>query len=67
MVESSEFATELFDPLNYRWKMQVDKINEGIHEIWQQITNNSFNPRLQIFNKVDKNRDGCIIEAEIKR
>lgn len=41
---------ELFDTLSRRRQMQVDKINkEELREIWQQITDNSFDSRLQIF------------------
>jgi len=50
MTESKEFALELFDTLSRRRQMQVDKINkEELREIWQQITDNSFDSRLQIF------------------
>jgi len=50
MTESQEFAMELFDTLSRRRQMQVDKINKDeLREIWQQITDNSFNSRLQIF------------------
>ncbi|XP_040379901.1 respiratory burst oxidase homolog protein A-like [Oryza brachyantha] len=68
MTESSEFAMELFDTLSRRRQMQVDKINkEELREIWQQITDNSFDSRLQIFfDMVDKNADGHITEAEVK-
>lgn len=41
---------ELFDTLSRRRQMQVDKINKDeLREIWQQITDNSFDSRLQIF------------------
>ncbi|RLM92695.1 respiratory burst oxidase protein B variant beta [Panicum miliaceum] len=68
MTESKEFALELFDTLSRRRQMQVDKINtEELREIWQQITNNSFDSRLQIFfDMVDKNADGRIGEEEVK-
>nr|CAB3464647.1 unnamed protein product [Digitaria exilis] len=68
MTESQEFAMELFDTLSRRRQMQVDKINkEELREIWQQITDNSFDSRLQIFfDMVDKNADGHITEAEVK-
>ncbi|KAL5232548.1 hypothetical protein ABZP36_031324 [Zizania latifolia] len=68
MTESKEFAMELFDTLSRRRQMQVDKINkEELREIWQQITDNSFDSRLQIFfDMVDKNADGHITEAEVK-
>lgn len=50
MTESKEFALELFDTLSRRLRMQTDKINkEELREIWQQITDNSFDSRLQIF------------------
>ena len=50
MTESKEFAMELFDTLSRRRQMQVDRINKDeLREIWQQITDNSFDSRLQIF------------------
>jgi respiratory burst oxidase len=50
MTESKEFALELFDTLSRRLRMQADRINkEELREIWQQITDNSFDSRLQIF------------------
>jgi respiratory burst oxidase len=50
MTESKEFAMELFDTLSRRRQMQVDQINKDeLREIWQQITDNSFDSRLQIF------------------
>nr|ACJ02085.1 respiratory burst oxidase protein B variant beta [Zea mays] len=68
MTESKEFALELFDTLSRRRQVQVDKINkEELREIWQQITDNSFDSRLQIFfDMVDKNADGRIGEEEVK-
>ncbi|KAM0825563.1 hypothetical protein ACQ4PT_069470 [Festuca glaucescens] len=68
MTESKEFALELFDTLSRRRRMKVDTINkEELREIWQQITDNSFDSRLQIFfDMVDKNADGRIGEAEVK-
>ncbi|KAK1699342.1 hypothetical protein QYE76_016039 [Lolium multiflorum] len=68
MTESKEFAMELFDTLSRRRQMQVDQINKDeLREIWQQITDNSFDSRLQIFfDMVDKDADGHITEAEVK-
>ncbi|KQK09605.1 respiratory burst oxidase homolog protein A [Brachypodium distachyon] len=68
MTESKEFALELFDTLSRRRRMKVDTISkEELREIWQQITDNSFDSRLQIFfDMVDKNADGRIGEAEVK-
>ncbi|VAH63657.1 unnamed protein product [Triticum turgidum subsp. durum] len=68
MTESKEFAVELFDTLSRRRQMKLDTISkEELREIWQQITDNSFDSRLQIFfDMVDKNADGRIGEAEVK-
>ncbi|KAM0858033.1 hypothetical protein ACQ4PT_048086 [Festuca glaucescens] len=68
MTESKEFAMELFDTLSRRRQMQVDQINKDeLREIWQQITDSSFDSRLQIFfDMVDKDADGHITEAEVK-
>ncbi|KAF7037635.1 hypothetical protein CFC21_047965 [Triticum aestivum] len=68
MTESKEFALELFDTLSRRRQMKLDTISkEELREIWQQITDNSFDSRLQIFfDMVDKNADGRIGEAEVK-
>ncbi|KAJ3691339.1 hypothetical protein LUZ61_020503 [Rhynchospora tenuis] len=68
MVESKEFALELFDTLSRRRSSKVDRISkEELREIWSQITDQSFDSRLQIFfEMVDKNADGRITEAEVK-
>lgn len=50
MTESREFALELFDTLSRRRRMKVEKIcKEELHDIWSQITDESFDSRLQIF------------------
>ncbi|XP_072951105.1 respiratory burst oxidase homolog protein A-like [Typha angustifolia] len=68
MTESKEFALELFDTLRRRRGAKIDKITkEELREIWSQITDQSFDSRLQIFfDMVDKNADGRITEAEVK-
>ncbi|XP_073006736.1 respiratory burst oxidase homolog protein A-like [Typha latifolia] len=68
MTESKEFALELFDTLRRRRGAKIDKITkEELREIWSQITDQSFDSRLQIFfDMVDKNADGRIAEAEVK-
>ncbi|XP_010261399.1 PREDICTED: respiratory burst oxidase homolog protein A [Nelumbo nucifera] len=68
MRDSEEFALELFDALNRRRRIKMDKISkEELHEFWCQITDESFDSRLQIFfDMVDKNEDGRITEAEVK-
>lgn len=57
MLESKEFALELFDTLSRRKRAKVDKIcKEELREIWSQITDQSFDSRLQIFFEM------CVIE-----
>lgn len=47
---SKEFAEELFDALCRRRRIIVDKINlQELYEFWYQITDESFDSRLQIF------------------
>ncbi|KAL0312532.1 UNVERIFIED_CONTAM: Respiratory burst oxidaseprotein A [Sesamum radiatum] len=68
MRDSKEFALELFDALSRRRRLKVEKIcREELYEFWSQITDQSFDSRLQIFfDMVDKNEDGRITEEEVK-
>ncbi|CAK9310915.1 unnamed protein product [Citrullus colocynthis] len=68
MKDSKEFALELFDALSRRRRLKVEKISkEELFEFWSQITDQSFDSRLQIFfDMVDKNEDGRITEDEVK-
>ncbi|KAF7828210.1 respiratory burst oxidase-like protein A-like [Senna tora] len=68
MRDSKEFAQELFDALSRRRRMKIDKISrDDLYEFWSQITDQSFDSRLQIFfDMVDKNEDGRITEEEVK-
>ncbi|KAM1636908.1 hypothetical protein ACFX1X_015019 [Malus domestica] len=68
MRDSKEFALELFDALGRRRRMQVEKISKDeLYEFWSQISDQSFDSRLQIFfDMVDKNDDGRITEEEVK-
>ncbi|PON97758.1 Respiratory burst oxidase [Trema orientale] len=68
MGNSKEFALELLDALGRRRRLKVDKISkEELYEFWSQITDQSFDSRLQIFfDMVDKNEDGRITEEEVK-
>ncbi|VFQ67682.1 unnamed protein product [Cuscuta campestris] len=68
MKESKEFALEMFDALSRRRRLKVDKIcKDELYEYWSQITDQSFDSRLQIFfDMVDKNEDGRITEEEVK-
>ncbi|XP_040987137.1 respiratory burst oxidase homolog protein A [Juglans microcarpa x Juglans regia] len=68
MRDSKEFALELFDALGRRRRLKADKISkEELYEFWSQITDQSFDSRLQIFfDMVDKNEDGRITEEQVK-
>ncbi|XP_047165248.1 respiratory burst oxidase homolog protein F-like isoform X3 [Vigna umbellata] len=68
MKDSKEFALELFDALGRRRRLRVEKISrDELSEFWSQITDQSFDSRLQIFfDMVDKNEDGRITEEEVK-
>ncbi|KAL6549918.1 hypothetical protein OROMI_020406 [Orobanche minor] len=68
MRDSKEFALELFDALSRRRRLNVEKISrDELYEFWSQITDQSFDSRLQIFfDMVDKNEDGRITEEEVK-
>ncbi|KAH1107242.1 hypothetical protein J1N35_011010 [Gossypium stocksii] len=68
MKDPKEFAQEMFDALSRRRRLKVEKISKDeLYEYWFQITDQSFDSRLQIFfDMVDKNEDGRITEAEVK-
>ncbi|XP_030960173.1 respiratory burst oxidase homolog protein B-like [Quercus lobata] len=68
MKESKEFANELFDALARRRGITSSSISEAdLFEFWEQITDQSFDTRLQtFFDMVDKNADGRITEEEVK-
>ncbi|XP_042503456.1 respiratory burst oxidase homolog protein A-like [Macadamia integrifolia] len=68
LKDSKEFALELFDALSRRRRLKTDKISKDeLYEFWNQITDESFDSRLQIFfDMVDKNEDGRIGEEEVK-
>lgn len=68
MRDSKEFALELFDAVSRRRRLKVEKLSrDDLCEYWSQITDQSFDSRLQIFfDMVDKNEDGRITEEEIK-
>ncbi|KAK8483605.1 hypothetical protein V6N12_020358 [Hibiscus sabdariffa] len=68
MKDSKEFALEMFDALSRRRRLKVEKISrDELYEYWSQITDQSFDSRLQIFfDMVDKNENGRITEDEVK-
>lgn len=50
MKDSKEFALELFDALSRRRRLMMEKISrEELYEFWSQISDQSFDSRLQIF------------------
>lgn len=50
MKDSKEFALELFDALSRRRRLKTEKISKDeLFEFWSQITDQSFDSRLQIF------------------
>ncbi|XP_030536789.1 respiratory burst oxidase homolog protein D [Rhodamnia argentea] len=66
--ESKEFANELFRALAQRRNIFGDSINKDLlEEFWEQISDESFESRLQtFFDMVDKNADGRITEDEVR-
>ncbi|KAH1138345.1 hypothetical protein GLYMA_10G152200v4 [Glycine max] len=68
MNESKEFAGELFDALARRRGITSASITKDqLREFWEQITDQSFDSRLQtFFDMVDKDADGRINEEEVK-
>ncbi|KAL7191578.1 hypothetical protein ACSBR2_023621 [Camellia fascicularis] len=66
--ESKEFAGELFDALGRRRNITGDTINMAeLKEFWEQISDQSFDSRLQtFFDMVDKDADGRITGEEVK-
>ncbi|CAK9163207.1 unnamed protein product [Ilex paraguariensis] len=66
--ESKEFAGELFDALGRRRNITGDSINKvQLREFWDQISDQSFDSRLQtFFDMVDKDADGRITEEEVR-
>ncbi|XP_007038195.2 PREDICTED: respiratory burst oxidase homolog protein C [Theobroma cacao] len=67
-MESKEFAGQLFDALARKRNIQGDSIDKAhLKEFWDQISNQSFDARLQtFFEMVDKDADGRITEEEVK-
>ncbi|VAI10299.1 unnamed protein product [Triticum turgidum subsp. durum] len=62
------FAGELFDALARRRNITGDSISKAeLLEFWDQISDTSFDSRLQtFFDMVDKDADGRITEEEVK-
>lgn len=66
--ESKEFAGELFRGLCRKHNISGDSINKAqLKEFWDQISDESFDSRLQtFFDMVDRDADGRITEEEVK-
>ncbi|GFP84726.1 respiratory burst oxidase homolog protein c [Phtheirospermum japonicum] len=66
--ESKEFAGELFDALARRRNISGGSISKTqLKEFWDQISDQSFDSRLQtFFDMVDKDADGRITEEEVR-
>ncbi|KAH7574516.1 hypothetical protein JRO89_XS03G0306100 [Xanthoceras sorbifolium] len=68
MVDSKEFAVGIFDALARRRGQRIGKITkEELHDFWLQISDQSFDARLQIFfDMADSNEDGRITRQEVR-
>ncbi|KAF3627276.1 Respiratory burst oxidase -like protein A [Capsicum annuum] len=68
MMDSKEFAVGVFDALVRRRRQRTTKITKTeLHEFWLQISDQSFDARLQIFfDMADSNGDGKITRDEVQ-
>ncbi|KAL4318758.1 hypothetical protein GQ457_18G001750 [Hibiscus cannabinus] len=68
MVDSKEFAVGIFDALARRRRQRIQKITkEELRDFWLQISDQSFDARLQIFfDMADSNEDGRVTREEVQ-
>ncbi|KAK9275112.1 hypothetical protein L1049_022371 [Liquidambar formosana] len=68
MDDSKEFAVGIFDALARRRRQKIVKITKDeLHDFWLQVSDQSFDARLQIFfDMADSNEDGRITREEIQ-
>ncbi|KAL0426751.1 UNVERIFIED_CONTAM: Respiratory burst oxidaseprotein E [Sesamum latifolium] len=68
MGDSKEFAVGGFDALARRRRQKTSRITKAeLHDFWLQISDNSFDARLQIFfDMADINGDGKITRDEVQ-
>ncbi|GMI89386.1 hypothetical protein like AT1G19230 [Hibiscus trionum] len=68
MVDSKEFAVGIFDALARRRRQRIQKLTkEELRDFWLQISDQSFDARLQIFfDMADSNEDGRITREEVQ-
>ncbi|KAK6152073.1 hypothetical protein DH2020_014708 [Rehmannia glutinosa] len=67
MGDSKEFAVGVFDALARRRRQKTGRITKAeLHDFWLQISDDSFDARLQIFDMADINGDGKITRDEVQ-
>ncbi|KAK1272192.1 hypothetical protein QJS04_geneDACA016202 [Acorus gramineus] len=68
MADTKEFATVIFDALCRRRHLKVERINRNeLYNFWLQISDQSFDARIQIFfDMADTNADGRITSEEVQ-
>ncbi|GKV10529.1 hypothetical protein SLEP1_g21878 [Rubroshorea leprosula] len=68
MVDSKEFTVGIFDALARRRRQKIARITkEELHDFWLQVSDQSFDARLQIFfDMADSNEDGRITREEVQ-
>ncbi|RLM62080.1 hypothetical protein C2845_PM14G16010 [Panicum miliaceum] len=68
MVDSKDFAVGIFDALARRRRQNLERISkEELYDFWLQLSDQSFDARLQIFfDMVDTNVDGRITREEVQ-
>ncbi|KAK9131474.1 hypothetical protein Sjap_011961 [Stephania japonica] len=68
MTDSKEFALGMFDALARRKRQKIERITkEELYDFWLQISDHSFDARLQIFfDMADSNEDGRITRDEVQ-
>ncbi|KAF3339345.1 Respiratory burst oxidase [Carex littledalei] len=68
MIDSKDFAVGIFDALARRRRQNIERITkEELYDFWLQISDQSFDARLQIFfDMVDTNVDGRITREEVQ-
>lgn len=68
-IKESEFAGQLFDALARKRGQSVQSITKDeLRDYWLELTDQSFDTRLQLFFEVvDRDADGRIVEEEVKQ
>ncbi|KAF5207598.1 Respiratory burst oxidase-like protein [Thalictrum thalictroides] len=68
MLDSKEFALGIFDALARRRRQKIERISkEELYDFWLQISDQSFDARLQLFfDMADSNEDGKITKQEVQ-